>query len=128
MPPKGAKDSDGLELQWGTNVVGHHAFVTALLPVLIKTAAASEPNAVRIITTSSSAHTLAIKGGVDLEDQFNGLIGGMPTYGQSKLGNVIQSQYWAERLRPNGIICVSLVSHMGRLSHSYVSTDDLRYC
>lgn len=53
---------------------------------------------------------MAIRGGVDLEDQFNGQIGGMKTYGQSKLGNVIQSQYLAEKLKPNGIICVSLVS------------------
>lgn len=110
MPPKGSMTEEGLELQWGTNGVGHYCFTQGLLPTLKKTAAVSKPGEVRIITTSSSAHTLAPKGGVNLLDQFGGgSATPMQTYGQSKLLNVIMAQYWATQLQAEGIISVSLV-------------------
>lgn len=53
----------------------------------------------------------ATKGGVNLEDQTlggNDGPGGMGLYGQSKLGNVIVAQHWAEKLKADGVISVSL--------------------
>lgn len=109
MPALGSLSQDGLDLQWGTNCVGHYAFTEGILPSLKAAAAATKPGLVRIITTSSSAHIFAVKGGVDLEDQtLGGKKGGMELYGQSKLANIIQSNYWAEKLRSDGIICISL--------------------
>lgn len=90
------------------NCLGHYIFTETLLPLLKSTASSSPAGTVRIITTASSAHTLAPKGGINLVDQFAGSNWG--NYGQSKLGNVIMSQYWSEKLKGDGIICLSLVS------------------
>lgn len=108
VPPKGSLTSDGYDLQWGTNVLGHFIFTETLLPLLRKTAAASPAGSVRIVTTSSSAHTFAPKGGINLEDQTwpgqsNGAL-----YGQSKLGDVFIAVYWAEKLKADGIISLTL--------------------
>lgn len=109
-PPADSKTADGIELQWGTNCLGHFLFTETLLPTLKATAADSPAGSVRIITVSSSAHTLAVKGGVNLEDQTAGKKEGFyALYGQSKLGNIIQSQYLAEKLKSDGIICVAVV-------------------
>lgn len=110
-PPRGSLTSDGYELQWGTNVLGHYIFTETLLPTLISTAANKPPGTVRIITTSSSAHTMAIQGGVKLDDLTQGPNSkAFELYGQSKMGNIILSNYWAKKLESNGIICISLVS------------------
>lgn len=71
-PPRGAITSDGYDLQWGTNCLGHYIFTETLLPTLISTAANKPPGTVRIITTSSSAHTMAVKGGVNMVDLTQG--------------------------------------------------------
>lgn len=107
-PPNGSKSSDGFELQWGTNVLGHFVFTETLIPLLKSTAKQAPTNSVRIITTSSSAHTFAPKGAVNFEDQFIGGKGGFLVYGQSKIGNVFIANYWAKQLESDGIISLSL--------------------
>lgn len=85
VPPAHLKTADGYDLQFGTNgqradqapppsilpltwarvvaVLGHFAFTTALLPVLLATAKKEKPKGgfVRVINTSSSAHLFATR-------------------------------------------------------------------
>ncbi|EGO20774.1 hypothetical protein SERLADRAFT_417889 [Serpula lacrymans var. lacrymans S7.9] len=55
-PPIDLVTEDGYDLQFGTNVVGHHYFTKLLLPVLISTAKTCQDGKVRVVTTSSSGH------------------------------------------------------------------------
>lgn len=48
------KTEDGIELQFGTNVVGHFALTMALLPLLRQTAKTQRPGEVRIVHVASS--------------------------------------------------------------------------
>ena len=45
---------EGLDLQWGTNVVGHWYFTELLMPALLAGVQTSPDHHARIITTSSS--------------------------------------------------------------------------
>ena len=120
-PPRGSLTSDNYDLQWGTNVLGHYIFTETLLPTLISTAAKHFAGTVRIITTSSSAHTMAIQGGVKMDDLTQGPNSkAFELYGQSKMGNIIMSNYWAKKLESNGIICISLVRPSFLLSLSWI--------
>ncbi|KAJ8591108.1 NAD(P)-binding protein [Rhizopogon salebrosus TDB-379] len=58
VPPKDLLTMDGYDLQFGTNVLGHFYFTKLLLPTLLATAKSAPDGKVRVITTSSSAHTL----------------------------------------------------------------------
>ncbi|KAF8758732.1 NAD-P-binding protein [Rhizoctonia solani] len=69
MPPVEQRTSDGYDLQFGTNVLGHYFFTVLLLPTLIHTAKNS-PLAnghARVINTSSSAVYFAPKTGIAWE-------------------------------------------------------------
>jgi hypothetical protein len=54
FPPEGSKTSDGYELQFGTNVIGHFAFTQVLEPLLAKTGKSQPPGSVRLVWVSSS--------------------------------------------------------------------------
>jgi len=54
FPPNGSKTSDGYELQFGTNVIGHFAFTQVLEPLLAKTGKSQPPGSVRLVWVSSS--------------------------------------------------------------------------
>lgn len=92
------KTKQGLEIQVGTNVVGHALLSYLLLPSIISTARNTSDHCVRVVQVSSAAHTM-----------FNGNIEGMgwkdldevnysfeKTYGatwkrycKSKIGNIL---------------------------------------
>lgn len=119
---------DGYELQWGTNgplfphlslclyltihfpVLGHFIFTEILFPILKAAAATSPADTVRIVNTSSQSYLGAPPGGINLEDQTLGGKGGIAGYGQSKIGNIFLSSYWAEELKRDGIVTASVVS------------------
>ncbi len=76
-PPARQETVDGLELQFGTNYVGHFALTARLMPLLQKSAAA------RVVTLSSVA---ARQGRIDFDDlQAERNYQPMPVYSQSKL-------------------------------------------
>lgn len=50
---------EGLDLQWGTNVVGHWYFTELLMPALIAGVQSSPDHHARVVTTSSSGAYLA---------------------------------------------------------------------
>ncbi|KAJ7612617.1 hypothetical protein FB45DRAFT_301957 [Roridomyces roridus] len=102
--------AQGLDLQFGTNVLGHLFFTELLLPALTKS---SEHNKVpaRVINTSSRMHTslsaplsgvdlVTVKGGPerDLWVKKAGKLGApLGLYGQSKFIIISVSNYWAKR-------------------------------
>ncbi|KAJ7612630.1 hypothetical protein FB45DRAFT_302098 [Roridomyces roridus] len=100
--------AQGLDLEFGTNVLGHFFFTQLLLPALTKS---SEYNKVpaRVINTSSFFHPFApgpgvdfvtVKGGPERDAWVKkaGVNFGAPMglYGQSKFGNILVSNYWAK--------------------------------
>ncbi|CCO31032.1 putative oxidoreductase C736,13 OS=Schizosaccharomyces pombe (strain 972 / ATCC 24843) GN=SPCC736.13 PE=3 SV=1 [Rhizoctonia solani AG-1 IB] len=117
-PPVEQRTSDGYDLQFGTNVLGHYFFTTLLLPTLIHTAKNS-PLAhghARVINTSSSAVNFVPKTGITWEtlgtDESSiaacKKLGTNGLYAQSKLGNVLFSNELAKRYVDQGIISSSL--------------------
>ncbi|MEO3388871.1 oxidoreductase [Mesorhizobium sp. CAU 1741] len=76
-PPKRQETADGLELQFGTNYVGHFALTASLMPLMQR---AASP---RVVTLSSVA---ARQGRIDFDDlQSERNYQPMPVYSQSKL-------------------------------------------
>lgn len=111
-----AKNDDGLEMQFGTNVVSPFAFTEKLIPLLKETAKTSPPGSVRIIWVSSSGHfVFSSKQGIDFDSINKGKhLDNKLLYGQSKLGNVQMSNYFAKQLKEDGVVNLSL--HPGNIA------------
>ncbi|KAF8601549.1 NAD-binding protein [Ceratobasidium sp. AG-I] len=114
-PPVEMKTSNGYDVQFGTNVLGHYLFTMSLLPVLIHTAEIH--GSVRVVNTSSSAHWAAPKGGVNFAtlvpndaqaDETRKKLGTQRLYAQSKWGNIVFANEFARRYKSQGIISTSL--------------------
>jgi NAD(P)-dependent dehydrogenase (short-subunit alcohol dehydrogenase family) len=87
--------SNGYELQFFTNHIGHFILVTGLLDSLTDDG--------RVVMLSSAAHTMPYKEGI----QFDNLSGekeytGFRAYGQSKLANVLFANELAKRFAGTG--------------------------
>ncbi|KAK1624392.1 short-chain dehydrogenase/reductase [Colletotrichum phormii] len=88
--------TEGYEVQFGTNHMGHALLTKILLPLLQKTAERDSNPDVRVISLSSHGHAYASKGGI----RYNTLktdaeaLGPYGRYSQSKLANVL----WARQL------------------------------
>ncbi|KAH7233802.1 retinol dehydrogenase [Fusarium redolens] len=82
---------EGYEIQFGTNHIGHALLTKLLLPILKKTAAATPPQDVRIVTVAAAAETFsAFTESYDF-DKLKTDMASTPTftrYGISKLANV----------------------------------------
>ncbi|KAI9464793.1 NAD-P-binding protein [Russula earlei] len=108
--------SQGYDMQFGTNVLGHFYFTKLLLPLLSATAKNSPPRSVRVINVSSFGHEMAPPGGIQWSTLRPGddclavgkKVGATPLYGQSKLGNIYFSNELARRYGDEGIVSVSL--------------------
>ncbi|TEB20909.1 NAD(P)-binding protein [Coprinellus micaceus] len=108
-PPVKDLTSQDYDLQFGTNVLGHFYFTKLLIPALTKGAKSSPDGTSRVVTTSSSASFL---GSID----FNALKdsakrrkhSSADLYSQSKLGNVLISNEFAERYGNLGIISIAV--------------------
>jgi len=104
----------GIELQFFTNHIGHFILVTGLLDNLTETG--------RVVMLSSSAHTQAPKGGIEL-DNLDGSKGyaGWRNYGQSKIANILFARELARKFEGTkktanavhpGVIATNLGRHM----------------
>lgn len=96
------RTTDGFELQFGVNHLGHFALTQALLPLLCQSAPA------RIVNVASEAHYGAK--GIDFGALRNRTksITGLPEYAVSKLSNVLFSQEQARRLDGTGVTTYAL--------------------
>jgi NAD(P)-dependent dehydrogenase (short-subunit alcohol dehydrogenase family) len=94
--------SDGFELAFGVNHLGHFALTSALLDRLIDSAPA------RVVTVSSGAHFEA--DGIDFAAvrRRGRTLRGMRAYAVSKLCNVLFTQELARRLDGQGVVTSAL--------------------
>jgi NAD(P)-dependent dehydrogenase (short-subunit alcohol dehydrogenase family) len=100
------KTSDGFEMQFGTNHLGHHALTSRLLPVLVKTPGS------RVVSVTSTARHFGRP--VDpANPHLEGNYDRWRAYGQSKLANLHFALGLEQRLRSAGASTSSLVAHPG---------------
>ncbi|KZV89346.1 NAD(P)-binding protein, partial [Exidia glandulosa HHB12029] len=126
VPPVEMLTSDGYDLQFGTNVVGHFLFTKLLLPTLLATAASNPSSKPRIINVSSIGHRFNPT--IDYETLRDSpkrrALNNWKIYGQSKFGNILVTNELARRygdkivsisLHPGGIK-TNLARHMGMMA------------
>jgi NAD(P)-dependent dehydrogenase (short-subunit alcohol dehydrogenase family) len=88
--------TEGYEIQFGTNHMGHALFTKLLLPVLLETA--KQPNAdVRIVNIASHAHQMAPPGGIIYDQAKLETYNTWRRYGHSKLANILFTRELAAR-------------------------------
>ncbi|KAG2127571.1 uncharacterized protein EDB93DRAFT_1096508 [Suillus bovinus] len=108
-PPIELVTTDGYDLQFGTNVLGHYYFTKLLLPILTSTAKATPDRKVRIVNVASCAHLF---GGLDFNTFKDGparkKCSKATLYNQSKFGNVVLALGLAKRYGDQGIISTAL--------------------
>ena len=100
-----SKTTDGFEMQFGTNHLGHFLLTELLLPLIRKSSASGfHP---RIIIVSSKAHERAR--GINWEDiMFEKDHDPVKVYAQSKLANILHAKELARRLENTGISVYAL--------------------
>ncbi|WP_018633806.1 SDR family oxidoreductase [Neomegalonema perideroedes] len=104
-PPERRETSDGFELQFGTNYLGHFALTAHLLPLLRK---GRKP---RVVTLGSIA---ARNGAIDFADlQAERAYKPMPVYSRSKLACVMFAFELSRRSKAAGWGVESLAAHPG---------------
>ncbi|GAB2775829.1 SDR family NAD(P)-dependent oxidoreductase [Nocardioides salsibiostraticola] len=109
MPER--QTSDGFEMQFGVNHLGHWALTSALLPAIVATPGA------RVVTVCSTA--MHVGHPVDPENPHlrNGAYGPWKAYGQAKLANRHFASGLQQVFDRLGADAVSLTAHPG-LTHS----------
>jgi NAD(P)-dependent dehydrogenase (short-subunit alcohol dehydrogenase family) len=109
-PPKRLETADGFELQFGTNVLGHFALTSLLMPALNQ-AAAESPERPRIVTIASIAHK---RGQLNFDDlQSIKSYGPMRAYQQSKLADLMFAFELGRRLSAANSPIMSIAAHPG---------------
>lgn len=104
-PPQRRETSDGFELQFGTNYLGHFALTAYLLPLL------KRGRTPRVVTLSSIA---ARSGAIDFDDlQGKREYRPMSLYSQSKLACIMFAFELSRRSRAAGWGIASLAAHPG---------------
>ncbi|WP_343672024.1 oxidoreductase [Paraburkholderia heleia] len=109
-PPRRLETADGLELQFGTNALGHFVLTRLLLPAL-EMAAGNSRERPRVVTIASIAHK---QGQLDFDDlQATRSYRPMAAYRQSKLANLMFALELNRRLRAGGSRVMSVAAHPG---------------
>ncbi|OQS01804.1 hypothetical protein THRCLA_05747 [Thraustotheca clavata] len=128
--------SDGLESQFGVNHIGHFYLTKLLLPVLLKSASASNPS--RVVNLSSMAQYLYAPNEGIIFDDLNAekSYKTWERYGQGKLANVLFTKELHRRfadkhiisaaLHPGVITSTELTRHMG-LASSFQGFTQMRW-
>ncbi|KAH9923767.1 NAD-P-binding protein [Epithele typhae] len=109
MCPKSMLAAQGVDLQFGTNVLGHWYFTELLMPALIAAAETSSDHHARVITTSSSgAYSDTLHFDTFKDGPARKKVSPRQLYFQSKHGNVVIARQVAKRYAEKGIISISL--------------------
>lgn len=112
------KTSDGFEMQFGVNHLGHHALTALVLPLLVGT-----PGSRVVSITSTGRH---YGKPVDPDNpHLNGVYTPWRSYGQAKLANLHFALGLEQRFRAAGAQTQSLVAHPG-LSHTDLQANSVR--
>ena len=101
------RTADGLELQMATNHFGPFLLTGLLLPQLVASADAT------VVTVSSQMHRVARKAPLDDPRVQHGRYQRWPTYGQSKLANLLFTYELERRCRRAGLPVRALAAHPG---------------
>ncbi|WP_343522319.1 oxidoreductase [Pedobacter sp.] len=105
MIPPASKTSNGFELQFGVNFIGHYALTGYLYPLLKQTANS------RIVTVSSMAY---LHGKIDFDNlKSERDYEPMREYAQSKLANILFSLELQRRIETAGDAVVSIAAQPG---------------
>ncbi|CAM1508750.1 Fc.00g055980.m01.CDS01 [Cosmosporella sp. VM-42] len=119
--------SDGYELQFGTNHMGHALLTKRLLPILEKTS--QQPGSdVRIVLLSAPVHQVASEGAIDYQTVTTDMAGisTFQRYRQSKLANIFYASKLAHRYpRITSVSCHPGLINMD-LATTYRSGNGLR--
>ncbi|KAI0776357.1 NAD(P)-binding protein [Irpex lacteus] len=131
-PPIEQTTSDGYDMQFGTNVLGHWYFAKLLLPALLRGKETSPDQHARIITTSSSvAYFTTLHWDTFKDGPARKALGTQMLYSQSKFANAVVAREFARRYGDQGIISISvnpgnikseLQRNMTKLQHFFVDT------
>ncbi|HMF65165.1 MAG TPA: oxidoreductase [Edaphobacter sp.] len=120
-PPARKETADGFELQFGTNVLGHFALTSLLMPALDRAAAESDERP-RIVTVASIAHK---RGQLNFDDlQSTRSYSPMKAYQQSKLANLMLALELDRRLRSESSPVMSIAVHPGVANTNLFKSDD----
>ena len=107
MPVDRMETSQGFEIQWGTNHIGHFVLTNALLEILEQTANS------RIVVLSSLVAKMS-KGDIYWGDiQFEKSYDKMASYAQSKLANMMFAIELNKRLEERNSKTICLMAHPG---------------
>ena len=120
-PPARKETADGFELQFGTNVLGHFALTSLLMPALDRAAAESDERP-RIVTVASIAHKRGQLNFDDLQSARN--YSPMKAYQQSKLANLMLALELDRRLRSESSPVMSIAVHPGVANTNLFKSDD----
>jgi NAD(P)-dependent dehydrogenase (short-subunit alcohol dehydrogenase family) len=103
-PPYG-KTTDGFELQFGTNHLGHFALTGLVLEAMLPVPGS------RVVTVSSSGHRAGRINFADLQSERR--YGRMTAYAQSKLANLMFTYELQRRMHAAGAPTAALAAHPG---------------
>jgi NAD(P)-dependent dehydrogenase (short-subunit alcohol dehydrogenase family) len=105
MAVPSSQTTDGYEIQFGTNHLGHALLIKKLLPLL--QASSDDP---RIVILTSQGWFLHPRGGIMFEtldtDQDKCFLGPWQRYGQSKLANMLYARELAKRVSGVKVLAV----------------------
>ncbi|KZP12311.1 NAD(P)-binding protein [Athelia psychrophila] len=123
-PPIDQLTDNGIDLQFGTNVLGHYYLTSFLLPALLKAASSDPSFGARVVTTSSLGHHFQDINYATLKDgPERRKMGPQRLYCQSKYGNVVFAAELSRRYGKQGIISTSV--HPGSIKseiHRHMNT------
>lgn len=115
--------TEGYELTFGANHLGHHLLTTLLLDRLAASARPPERHA-RIVVVASLAHRAALGGLSWSELAERPRYDGWTAYAESKLCNVVFTMALAERLAGTGV--TATCCHPGTVRSHFASSEDAR--
>ncbi|KAJ5655517.1 retinol dehydrogenase 14 [Penicillium longicatenatum] len=99
MVPAAAQSTNGYELQFATNHLGHALLIQRLLPLLLETQRTDPRANVRIVSLSSTAHRMAPPGGIRFELLHSpaDILSPLSRYAQSSLAKILYARALAQR-------------------------------
>ncbi|KAF7151856.1 hypothetical protein RHSIM_Rhsim02G0232200 [Rhododendron simsii] len=119
---------DNIEMQFGTNHIGHFLLTNLLLETMKSTALESQREG-RIVNVSSMAHRFPYREGIRFEkinDESSYRM--WSAYGQSKLANILHANELAKRLKEQGVEITSNSLHPGVIATNFLRQRTIFSC